>query len=116
MKDVNGYEGLYAITPEGRLYSYKRNGIGGWQGGFRKPFVNSRGYLQIVLQKKGIRKKFLIHRIVALHFIPNPGQKEAVHHRDHNRHNNRVDNLEWVTVDENNAYNYYQPVSPGVAF
>lgn len=57
-----------------------------------------------------------MHRLVALHFIPNPGEKDSVHHRDHNRHNNHVNNLEWVTVEENNAYNYYQPVKPEMAF
>jgi len=105
MKDIEGYEGLYAITPDGHLYSYMRNGVGNWWGGFRTPFVNSRGYLQITLSKKGVKKKFLMHRLVATYFIPNPDNKEAVHHRDHNRHNNHVDNLEWVTTEENNWYN-----------
>lgn len=109
MLDVVGFEGLYAVTSDGRIYSHK-------QKRFLKPFVNTRGYLQIGLSKKNKKCKFLMHRLVALHFIPNPDEKDSVHHRDHNRHNNRLSNLEWVTVEENNSYNYYQPVKPEVAF
>lgn len=102
MKDIVGYEGLYAIRLDGCVYSHSKKR-------FLSPFVNTRGYMQIGLSKKNKKRKFLIHRLVALHFIVNPAGKEAVHHRDHDRHNNHLDNLEWVTVEENNAYNYVKP-------
>lgn len=59
------------------------------------------GYLRLGLVTDEGRKKFLLHRVVAITFIPNPENKPEVNHIDGNKHNNSVDNLEWVTREEN---------------
>ena len=65
-----------------------------------KGFDNG-GYLRIELKNESTKKKFLIHRLVALAFIPNPENKLQVNHKDLNRRNNKLENLEWVTNQEN---------------
>jgi len=108
MKDIKGYEGLYAITKDGRIWSYpkyKRNEKGMWL----KPFIQTKkrvngteySMASVGLRKGKKRKLFLVHRLIALMFIPNPENKEQVNHKDGNALNNCVDNLEWVTQTEN---------------
>lgn len=65
---------------------------------------NGRGYLQIYLRKDGKKYALYIHRLVAQAFIPNPKNKEQVNHKDGNKQNNIVDNLEWVTNLENQQH------------
>lgn len=55
---------------------------------------------------KEVNKSFYLHRIIATAFVPNPKKKEAVNHIDGNRHNNKSENLEWVTHRENIVQNY----------
>lgn len=86
MKDIQGYEGLYAITSCGRVWSYKYKR-------FLIPYKNNKGYLLVKLTKDG----YSIHRLVALNYIPNPENKEQVNHKDEN-------NLEWMTNYENCHY------------
>ena len=62
------------------------------------------GYQRVVLSKKNKSYNFLIHRLVAEAFIPNPENKPCVNHKDLNRQNNCLENLEWVTYQENNNY------------
>lgn len=69
-----------------------------------KPRNNGCGYLYVVLCKNGNRRLFKIHRLVAKAFIPNPKNKREVNHKDENKTNNFVDNLEWVTSKENINY------------
>ena len=59
------------------------------------------GYYRVALSKKGVAKAFLVHRLVALAFIPNPENKRYVHHKSGNRADNSAENLEWVTPKEN---------------
>jgi len=91
-KKIKGYED-YLISDQGRVYNYKKRI-------FRKP-GNVRGYLQVDFNKNGVRKNFYLHRLVALAFIPNPGNKRTVNHIDGNKTNNHADNLEWNTQKEN---------------
>jgi hypothetical protein len=91
-KDVYGFEGVYQVSSWGRIKSYKRK-----KTNIIKPFNNGSGWMQISLSGK----KFLIHRLVALIFIPNPENKPEVNHKDGIKSNNHVDNLEWVTNQEN---------------
>ncbi len=96
-KDIIGYEGLYQISNKGRVKSVKLNSI-------RKSHLSDRGYQIITLRNKNHTKSVRIHRLVAIHFIPNPDNKEQVNHIDFDPLNNIVENLEWVTNRENSCH------------
>ena len=96
LKDVKDYEGEYAITRDGRVWSYKSKR-------FLKPRL-VRGYHQLGLYKDGKRKNYLIHRLVAEAFIPNPLGLPQVNHKDECKINNCVSNLEWCDAKYNANY------------
>ena len=100
---VKDYEGLYEVSNFGRVKSLARINP-------RNVFMPERimsshilkkGYRKLTLSKSGINKKFWVHRLVAIAFIPNPENKKEVNHIDCNPSNNHVSNLEWVTPSEN---------------
>ena len=93
MKDIKNYEGLYAITSCGKVWSYRRKK-------FLKP-GKINGYLQVCLRKDKEKKQFLIHRLVAEAYIPNPNNYDTVDHIDFNKTNNCVNNLQWMSRSEN---------------
>ena len=95
-KDIEGYEGLYQISNMGRVKALKKGII-------RKPRLG-RGYLYLNLCKNGMKKTFKIHRLVAKAFIPNPQNLKCVNHKDENKLNNVVYNLEWCTFKYNTNY------------
>ena len=64
------------------------------------------GYVKATLTESGKSKDFRVHRLVAEAFIPNPEGKETVNHKDGNKENNHVDNLEWATRSEQNTHSY----------
>lgn len=97
MKDIKNYEGLYAITPEGEVWSYKNKR-------FLRPQANRDGYLRVGLYKDGKSKKYSIHRLVAEAYIPNPDNLPQVNHKDENKTNNCLQNLEWCNCKYNNNY------------
>ena len=66
-----------------------------------KPRKNKYGYMRIALSKNGEQKKFLVHRLLALHFIPNPENKPCIDHINGIKDDNRLENLRWVTHKEN---------------
>ena len=108
MKDIVGYEGLYAITEDGQVWSYRRQI-------FLKLKTQTCGYTQTTLHKDGVRKQFLVHRLVALAFLPNPNNLPEVNHKDENKKNNHVSNLEWCDRNYNMSYgNISQKISDGV--
>jgi hypothetical protein len=86
-KDIKGYEGLYQISNLGRVKSL-RNNI------FLKP-GDINGYLRVQLSNNGIDKKYYIHRLVGTNFIPNPNDYKEINHKDEDKSNNNVSNLEW---------------------
>ena len=100
-RDIDGHEGNYQISNFGRVKSFKG----------RKPRIlstckDSKGYPKATFAENGKAKTYLIHILVARAFIPNPENLPVVHHRDCNPHNNRVENLEWVTYKQNLQYAY----------
>lgn len=93
-KDVVNYEGLYGITSCGKVWSYRSKK-------FLKPWKNGKGYLMVDLCKDGERKKFLVHRLVCEAYIPNPQGLETVDHIDGDKTHNYVNNLQWMTREDN---------------
>lgn len=112
-KDVEGYEGSYQVSNLGRVKSLERivnHSIYG------KMYVGERilktyncnhdEYIRIDLKSNGIKDKKLVHRLIAESFIPNPENKKTVNHKDGNKKNNNIDNLEWMTHSENHLHSY----------
>jgi hypothetical protein len=96
---VPGFEGLYTITKNGVVYSLPRKGR---KLRVLKPVDNMKaGYLRAKLSGNGLSKLFYIHQLVAMAYIPNPENKRFVNHIDGVKTNNRLENLEWVTAQEN---------------
>ena len=97
MKDIKGYEGLYAITPEGEVYGYKRRR-------FLKPVCEKNGYLRVNLYKDGKMKHYCVHRLAAEAYIPNIDNLPQINHKDENKANNCIQNLEWCNCKYNINY------------
>jgi len=99
-KKISGFPN-YNISKEGKIWNNKLNK-------FMKLFENklkhrptAQYYLRIALANKGVRKKFMVHRLVAKAYIPNPENKPFVNHKNGNKQDNRLENLEWMTNREN---------------
>lgn len=110
-KDIEGYEGRYQVSNEGRVKSVKRlvpNGKNRLITVHEKILKNcvftKTKYEYVKLYLNGNRKNILIHRLVAETWIPNPENKPCVGHKDCNTHNNSVVNLYWCTYEENNNH------------
>lgn len=69
-----------------------------------KSVDNGNGYMRLNLYKNGKQAKHYIHRLVANAFLSNKNQLPEVHHRDHDKTNNTLKNLEWVSSEENNSH------------
>ena len=91
-RDIVGYERFYKISNRGRVKS---------RCCILRPFRHTRGYLMVNLWKYGVCKKAYISRLVAKAFIPNPLNLPTVNHKDGNKENNNVENLEWMTYRDN---------------
>lgn len=103
-KDIPGYEGLYQVSNQGRIKSFRKSSKYGCPDEFiLKSTVSNNGYAQITLYGK-TRSKHLVHRLVAEAFVQNPDNLPQINHKDENRLNNRADNLEWCTAKYNNKY------------
>ena len=101
-RDIEGYEGMYQVSNKGRVKSlnYHRSG----EERILMPQTTTNGYLKICLRKNGKIKTYNVHRLVAQAFIDNPDNLPQVNHKDEDKTNNNVDNLEWVTAKENCNY------------
>lgn len=98
MRDIKGYEGLYAVTSCGKVWSYRKKR-------FLKPYNHSSGYLSVNLYNTlGTRKTRLLHRLVAEAYLVNLDNLPQVNHKDENRFNNCLNNLEFSTSIYNNNY------------
>jgi hypothetical protein len=91
--DIIGYEGLYKINRNGDVLSCRSNK-------YLKTW-SVKGYKYVNLYKDKKKKSYRIHRLVALHFIPNIDNKPSVDHINRNRADNRVENLRWASHSEN---------------
>lgn len=105
-RPVKGYEGFYEVSNWARVKSLNYRGTGKEQ--LLKPYKNKGGYCNVDLSYKGIRARKSIHRLVAESFIPNPEDKSQVDHINKQRDDNRVENLQWLTVVENQRKSWKQ--------
>ena len=96
-KDVKGYEGIYEISNYGIIKNIKTNKI-------KKQSIDNVGYYVVSLCKNNISKLKRVHCIIAEAFIPNPNNYPCVNHKDENKLNNDIENLEWCTKGYNNRY------------
>lgn len=96
-RDIPDYEGVYEVSNLGRVKNVETGRI-------LKPFKTTTGYLKVDLCKNGIRRSATIHRLVAYAFLPNPQNLPCVNHKDEDKTNNAVDNLEWCDHQYNNNY------------
>lgn len=109
-RDVDGFEGFYQVSNLGnvrsldRYVSYKGIGSALLKGKKMKLSQSVSGYLYVTLQKDGKFKRFRVHRLVAQAFIPNPNNLSQVNHKDEDKTNNTVENLEWCDATYNCNY------------
>ena len=95
-KDIPGYEGIYQVSNQGRVKRSFKKGERIMSGKKAKD-----GYIDVILSVNQNKRCYRLHRLVAEAFIPNPNNKPQVNHKDRNKRNNEVGNLEWVTGSEN---------------
>lgn len=106
-KEIKGFDGLYSISTNGKVRANAK--IVSTENGVTRcmephemsQYVGRNGYLRVNLSKGKVRTSYPIHRLVAQTFIPNPMKLSIVNHKNENKHDNRVCNLEWCT----NTYN-----------
>ena len=101
-KDIKGYEGLYQVSNLGRVRRVKKIKI--VTNNILKQSKNLRGYLGVTLSKNNVRVRRQIHRLVAEAFIENKNNFSQVNHKDEDKTNNCVDNLEWCDAKYNINY------------
>lgn len=115
-KNIKGYENLYQVSNLGRIkrlrgFIYKKNHTENKikyikQEKILKTFVNSRGYFVVTLHKNGNPKQYQLHRLIALSFIDIIEGRPCVNHKNGKKTDNRISNLEWVTIKENSQHSF----------
>lgn len=108
-KDIPCYEGLYEVSNCGNVRSITRTvrfgrGYKTYESQFLKFQTDKDGYFRVGLSKNGKKKQFRVNRLVAMAFIDNPNNLPVVNHKDGDKQNNHVENLEWVTHSENDLH------------
>ena len=103
MKDIENFEGLYAVTPKGEVWSYRSKR-------FLKPYADTSGYLMVQLCKNGQKKTCRIHRLVAEAYLPNPEGLPQVDHIDNIKTHNYLQNLQWITNRDNSRKANNKPI------
>lgn len=97
-KNLTPVEGWpYSVSPNGYVVSH-------YTGRRMRSRAQNKGYQMLILRNKGKRKAMLVHRLVAMAFVPNPDDLPYVNHKDGNKSNNCASNLEWCTASENLAH------------
>lgn len=98
LRDIPDYEGLYAINKYGHVWGYKKHRS---PAGWRKTTISWQGYERIQLRKDGRYHNWSVHRLVAMAFLPNPDGLPELNHKDGDKQNNTVENLEWCNHSHN---------------
>lgn len=93
MQLISGFKD-YSVTKNGQIFSHKTNK-------FKKPFTDKAGYVRIQLYQNNKKKNYYLHRLIANTYLPNYDSNLQVNHKDGNKSNNNITNLEWVTPKEN---------------
>ena len=118
IQDIPGYEGMYAVTRDGKVWSHTKKTNVGSKGGYRtdggmflklSPSVSASGktYYRVAFRnKEGVRRSLLVHRLVAAAYIPNPDNLPFINHLNGVTTDNRVENLEWCTAKRNTQHAY----------
>lgn len=104
-KPIPGYEGYYSVTRKGVVYSVRY--------GYKSPIKlsqnkNNHGYYMVALSVKGLRRYAAVHRLVAETYLRKPDGCDIVNHKNGQRDDNRVQNLEWCTQEENAKHGAYR--------
>lgn len=93
-KEIPFANGEYLVSNNGKVKTAKTGRV-------LAPAIDARGYERVCLFKVHRDRRYKVHRLVAITFIPNPDGKEQVNHKDGDKRNNNVENLEWMTNAEN---------------
>lgn len=107
---TNQFENVYEVSSLGRVRSkdrqvkYSTGGVHLHKGKILSVCLFDGRYPGVILHKDGAKLSILTHRLVATEFIPNPDNKPFINHKDGNKENNSVDNLEWCTQSENTLH------------
>jgi hypothetical protein len=101
MTTIEGYEN-YAVDEQGNVFSLPKKTRKGIR--ILKSNISKNGYPMLDLCKNGSIKRFLVHRLIAKTLLPNPNNKEQVNHKNGNKLDNRLENLEWNTRSENQKH------------
>lgn len=118
-KDIQGYESYYQISNTGKVRSLHR--LVKSRGKQLRPVrsiilkfnITRHGYYQVKLSKHHKYTGLYVHKLIALHFIPNPENYPQVNHKDGNKLNNSIDNLEWCTQKQNTIHAYRTGLAKG---
>lgn len=107
--DVVGFEGFYKVSRTGKILSCERIITNKGKSVYlpakiHNQRLNAQGYLTVILSKDGHSKNCLVHRLVAMAFLPNPNKHDCVNHKNEVKIDNRVENLEWCSREYNNNY------------
>lgn len=117
-KDVQGFEGYYQVSNQGRIKSLSRKVKCGVSNFYMtreiilSPSLDKKGYYRVNLSKNSQRKTCLVHVLVASAFIPNPESKPQVNHKNGIKTDNTENNLEWATNQENIQHAYNNGLHP----
>lgn len=107
-KDIPGWEGLYAIAKDGTIWSYPKKNH---KGRILKQHKMKSGYFYVLFTKNCKSKHLLVHRLIAMAYIPNPKKLLCVNHKDFDKQNNAISNLEWCSKGENTRFSHAQKTS-----
>lgn len=110
-KDIPGYNGLYQISNLGHVKSLNFNNSNKEN---LLSIYNHNGYLRVGIRHNKLLHNHLVHRLVAEAFIPNPENLPVINHKDGNKSNNSIENLEWVTSRENTEHAIRENLRPSM--